>query len=64
MRKHAIISLFTSVYQGYFNWAWLTHLKLESMHSQMLFHAAREWSGLRSWYSLFGFIQCGCLLPK
>ena len=31
-----------------------------SMHSKMLSHAAREWSGLRL---LVGFIQCACLLP-
>jgi len=34
------------------------------MHSKMLFRAAQEWSGFRSWYSLFEFIQCACLLPK
>ena len=37
--------------QGCFNWAWLTQLQSESMHSKILFCAAQEWSGSRSWYS-------------
>ena len=28
------------------------------MHTKILSYAAQERSGLRSWYSLFGFIQC------
>ena len=31
--------------------------KAEGMHSKMQSHAARERSGLRSWFSLIGFIQ-------
>ena len=27
-------------------------------------HAAEERPRLRSWYSLLGFVQCACLLPK
>jgi len=38
----------------------LVQLQLESIHSKMLSHAAKssKRSGLRSWYSLLGFIQC------
>jgi len=34
------------------------------MHCKMLSHAAQERPGLRTWYSLLGFIQCACFLPK
>jgi len=34
------------------------------MYSKMLSHAAQKQAGSRSWYSLLGFVQCVCLLPK
>lgn len=53
---HALVTHYRCTYitikdQGYFNWAWLTKLQLESMHSKMLqLESGLDWGR--------------CLLPK
>jgi len=55
--KYTHTCYYTVKDQGVYILTELGQLPLERMHSKSLSHATQEQSGLRSWYSLLGFIH-------